>query len=65
MVADVRLGAVSVDCPDPAVLGEFYKNVLSLEVMFSSEDFLALQGTGDVYKRQLGYACDSASARAD
>jgi catechol-2,3-dioxygenase len=46
MVEDVRLGAVSVDCPDPAALGEFYKCVLSLEVMFSTEDFLALQGTG-------------------
>jgi hypothetical protein len=46
MVADVRLGAVSIDCPDPAVLGDFYKSVLSLEVMFSSEDFLALQGVG-------------------
>ena len=45
-MADVRLGAISVDCPDPAVLGDFYKNVLSLEVMFSSEDFLALQGSG-------------------
>jgi catechol 2,3-dioxygenase-like lactoylglutathione lyase family enzyme len=46
MAADVRLGAVSIDCPDPAALGEFYKNVLSLEVMFSSDDFVALQGAG-------------------
>ena len=36
VVGDVRLGAISVDCPDPAGLGDFYKNVLGLEVMFSS-----------------------------
>ena len=52
IMADVRLGAISVDCPDPALLGDFYKNVLSLEVMFSSEDFLALQGTGVLFTFQ-------------
>lgn len=41
---DVRVGAVSVDCPDPAALAEFYKNVLDLEVMFASDEFIALQG---------------------
>ena len=46
MVGDVRLGAVSVDCPDPAALADFYKNVLSLEVMFSSDNFVALHGAG-------------------
>lgn len=46
MVGDVRLGAVSVDCSDPAALADFYKNVLGLEVMFSSDDFVALQGAG-------------------
>jgi catechol 2,3-dioxygenase-like lactoylglutathione lyase family enzyme len=46
VVGDVRLGAISVDCPDPAGLGDFYKNVLGLEVMFSSADFVALQGAG-------------------
>jgi len=45
-VGEVRLGAVSVDCPDPAGLGDFYKNVLDLEVMFSSADFVALRGAG-------------------
>jgi catechol 2,3-dioxygenase-like lactoylglutathione lyase family enzyme len=45
-VGDVRLGAVSVDCPDPAGLADFYKNVLGLNVMFSSADFVALQGAG-------------------
>ena len=42
----VQLGAVTVDCPDPAGLGDLYKNVLDLEVMFSSADFVALQGAG-------------------
>ena len=46
VVGDVRLGAISVDCPDPAGFGDFYKNVLCLEVMFSSADFVALQGAG-------------------
>ncbi len=46
MAGDVRVGAVSVDCPDPAALGEFYKNVLDLQVMFSSDEFVALQGAG-------------------
>ena len=45
-MGDVRLGAVSVDCPNPAVLGDFYKDVLSLEVMFSADDFVALKGAG-------------------
>lgn len=45
-VDDVRLGAVSVDCSDPAALSDFYRNVLDLNVMFSSPDFVALQGAG-------------------
>jgi catechol-2,3-dioxygenase len=45
-MGDVRLGAVSIDCADPAGLADFYKNVLDVEVMFSSEDFVALQGAG-------------------
>jgi hypothetical protein len=46
MSMNVRLGAIAVDCPDPAALGDFYKNVLDLEVMFSSADLVALQGAG-------------------
>ncbi|CPR08583.1 glyoxalase/bleomycin resistance protein/dioxygenase [Mycobacterium bohemicum DSM 44277] len=45
-MGDVRLGAVSIDCADPAALADFYKNVLDVGVMFSSEDFVALQGAG-------------------
>lgn len=45
-MSDVRLGAVSVDCADPAELSDFYRDVLDLEVMFSTPDFVALQGAG-------------------
>jgi catechol 2,3-dioxygenase-like lactoylglutathione lyase family enzyme len=46
MVGIARLGAVSIDCTDPTALGEFYRNVLGLEVMFTSENFVALKGAG-------------------
>ncbi|MGA8545358.1 MAG: VOC family protein [Mycobacterium sp.] len=45
-MGDIRLGAVSVDCSDPPVLADFYSNVLNLSVMFSSPEFIALQGAG-------------------
>ncbi|MEZ0052061.1 catechol 2,3-dioxygenase-like lactoylglutathione lyase family enzyme [Mycobacterium sp. MAA66] len=43
-MADIRLGAVSIDCADPVELAGFYRNVLELEEMFSSHDFVALKG---------------------
>ncbi|MGB8403792.1 MAG: VOC family protein [Mycobacterium sp.] len=43
-MADIRLGAVSIDCADPVELAGFYRNVLELEDMFSSPDFVALKG---------------------
>ena len=46
MAGDVRLGAVSVDCADPAGLAEFYQNVLDLQVLFAGDDFVALRGAG-------------------
>lgn len=46
MLGTARLGAVSIDCPDPAALGDFYQQVLDLEVMFTSKDFVALKGAG-------------------
>jgi catechol 2,3-dioxygenase-like lactoylglutathione lyase family enzyme len=42
----VRLGAVALDCPDPEQLSAFYKAVLDLEVLVSSQDFVALKGAG-------------------
>ena len=42
----IRLGAVAVDCPDPEQLGAFYKTVLDLELLFSTEDLVVLKGAG-------------------
>lgn len=38
------LGAISIDCADPAALAQFYRQVLDLEVLFESEQFVALKG---------------------
>jgi hypothetical protein len=43
MAAVIRLGAVSLDCPDPHALARFYATMLDTEVAFESEDFCALQ----------------------
>lgn len=42
----VRLGAVAVDCSNPALLAEFYKSVLGLEVTLSSPDLVVFKGIG-------------------
>jgi catechol 2,3-dioxygenase-like lactoylglutathione lyase family enzyme len=44
MPATAKLGAVSIDCDDPAALAQFYVALLGLEVMFESETFVALTG---------------------
>jgi catechol 2,3-dioxygenase-like lactoylglutathione lyase family enzyme len=41
-----RLAAVSLDAADPAALAAFYRELLGLEVMWDSEDFIALNGSG-------------------
>jgi hypothetical protein len=46
MVAIARLAAVSLDSPEPSTLAAFYRQLLDLEVMFETEDFVALQGAG-------------------
>jgi hypothetical protein len=46
MTASARLGAVSLDGDDPKSLAEFWRDLLELEVMFESEDFVALKGAG-------------------
>ena len=46
MVVSIRLGAVAVDCPDPAALGDFYREVLGLKVVLSTADVVALEGSG-------------------
>lgn len=42
----IRLGAVAVDCPDPAALGDFYREVLNAKVVLSTPDLVALEGPG-------------------
>ncbi len=44
MPAIGRLAAISLDTSDPAGLADFYRQLLDLELMFESEDFVALQG---------------------
>ena len=45
-MGNARLGAIAIDCPDPAVLGEFYRAVLDLEFGFASADLVVLTGAG-------------------
>jgi catechol 2,3-dioxygenase-like lactoylglutathione lyase family enzyme len=44
MTAIAKLGAVSLDCDDPAALAKFYVGMLGMDVAFESDDFVALQG---------------------
>jgi Glyoxalase-like domain len=46
VTAIARLGAVSLDSDDPKSLALFWSDLLELEVMFESEDFVALKGAG-------------------
>ena len=45
MVA-IRIGAISLDCDDPAALGAFWASLLDGEIAFSSEDFVAVSTDG-------------------
>lgn len=44
MTPVARLGSVSIDCPDPVALAEFYAAVTGFEVAYSTEQFVALAG---------------------
>jgi catechol-2,3-dioxygenase len=46
LMGQARLGAIAVDCADPAALSEFYRAVLDLEVGFASADLVVLTGAG-------------------
>lgn len=46
MTAIARLAAISLDCSDPAPVASFYRALLGLEVIWDSEDFVALKGAG-------------------
>jgi catechol-2,3-dioxygenase len=43
---DVRYGAVTFDCADPAELARFYGCLLDLPVLYRSDDFVALGHAG-------------------
>jgi catechol 2,3-dioxygenase-like lactoylglutathione lyase family enzyme len=46
MTAIARLAGISLDSSDPAELADFYRQLLDLEVMWDSDDFVALKGAG-------------------
>ena len=39
-----RFGAVSLDAAEPAVLADFYRRLLDLDVLFEADGFIALKG---------------------
>ena len=43
MAAAIRLGSVSLDCPNPHDLAEFYARLLGVEVTYDSATFCAIQ----------------------
>lgn len=45
MAGTARLGAISLDCADPVALAAFYRQMLDLEEMFATPDFVALKGS--------------------
>ncbi|HUY07327.1 MAG TPA: VOC family protein [Acidimicrobiales bacterium] len=46
MTAPIRLGSVSLDCPDPSALARFYATLLGVEVAYDSEGFAAVRLDG-------------------
>jgi hypothetical protein len=46
MTAIARLAAVSLDSDDPAALATFYRQLLDLEAIWETADFVALKGAG-------------------
>jgi catechol 2,3-dioxygenase-like lactoylglutathione lyase family enzyme len=46
MAPVARLAAVSLDSPDPVALASFYRELLGMDPVAESDDFVALKGTG-------------------
>jgi hypothetical protein len=46
MAPIARLAGVSLDCSDPHELATFYRALLDLEVVYETDDFIALKGAG-------------------
>jgi hypothetical protein len=47
-MANIRLGSVSLDCADPLALAEFWSQLLNGEILFTSDDFVAVN-VGNVW----------------
>ena len=52
MTPVARLAAVSLDTSDPAALATFYRQLLDLELLFESGDFVALKGASVILTMQ-------------
>jgi catechol-2,3-dioxygenase len=46
MSSDIRLGAVSFDASDVTALADFWRELLGLEIIWTSDTFIALGGAG-------------------
>src|SRR6187551_1897772 len=46
MPFNVRLAAVALDCVDPTALAEFYRDFASGEIVFTTEEFVAVSAAG-------------------
>ncbi|HEY5266713.1 MAG TPA: VOC family protein [Acidimicrobiales bacterium] len=42
----IRLGSVSLDCADPIALASFWANLLGGEIVYTSDDFVAVKLNG-------------------
>ncbi|MHB1209535.1 MAG: VOC family protein [Acidimicrobiales bacterium] len=42
-MANIRMGSVSLDCGDPHVLADFWAGLLGGDVVWSSDDFVAVK----------------------
>ncbi|MCO1593984.1 VOC family protein [Micromonospora sp. RHAY321] len=54
-----KLVAVTMDCPDPAILADFYKAAIGWDLIYSDEHAAYLSDGGDVrvgFQRVEGYA---------
>ena len=52
MTPVARLAAVSLDTSDPAGLAAFYRQLLDLELLFETEEFVALKGASVILTMQ-------------
>jgi hypothetical protein len=46
MAAIARLAAIALDSSDPGRLAAFYRDFLGGEIMFETDDFVAIKGSG-------------------